>query len=78
MPDPVPDYLADLDRGVARMRIGYDERYATEGVAPALVTAIAYGTAAVQLPGSVMPRPSDLNLDAVEITDKPDLDRALT
>ena len=30
----------------------------------ALVTAIAYGTAAVQLPGSVMPRPSDLNLDA--------------
>ena len=45
---------------------------------PALVTAIAYGTAAVQLPGSVMPRPSDLNPDAVVVTDTPDLDRALT
>jgi len=44
----------------------------------ALVTAIAYGTAAVQLPGSVMPRPSDLAPDAVEITDSPDLDRPLT
>jgi 1-phosphofructokinase len=44
----------------------------------ALVTAIAYGTAAVQLPGSVMPRPSDLNPDAVVVTDTPDLDRALT
>ena len=44
----------------------------------ALVTAIAYGTAAVQLPGSVMPRPSDLNPDAVVVTDNPDLDRALT
>ena len=42
------------------------------------MTAIAYGTAAVQLPGSVMPRPSDLNPDAVVVTDTPDLDRALT
>jgi 1-phosphofructokinase len=44
----------------------------------ALVTAIAYGTAAVQLPGSVMPRPSDLDRDAVVVTDNPDLDRALS
>ena len=44
----------------------------------ALVTAIAYGTAAVQLPGSVMPRPSDLNPGAVVVTDTPDLDRALS
>jgi 1-phosphofructokinase len=44
----------------------------------ALVTAIAYGTAAVQLPGSVMPRPADLDPDAVVVTDNPDLDRALT
>ena len=43
----------------------------------ALVTAIAYGTAAVQLPGSVMPRPTDLHPDAVEVTDNPDLDRTL-
>jgi 1-phosphofructokinase len=45
---------------------------------PALVTAIAYGTAAVQLPGSIMPRPTDLDLDAVVVTDTPDLDRALS
>ncbi|HEX2464013.1 MAG TPA: amidase, partial [Thermoanaerobaculia bacterium] len=38
--DPVPDYVADLDRGIAGMRIGYDQRYATEGVAPALASAI--------------------------------------
>jgi 1-phosphofructokinase len=44
----------------------------------ALVTAIAYGTAAVQLPGSVMPRPADLDPDAVVVTDNPDLDRALS
>jgi 1-phosphofructokinase len=43
----------------------------------ALVTAIAYGTAAVQLPGSVMPRPGDLHPETVEIADTPDLDRAL-
>ena len=45
---------------------------------PALITAIAYGTAAVQLPGSVMPRPADLDPDAVVVTDKPDLDRVLS
>ncbi len=38
--DPVPDYVADLDRGVSGLRIGYDQRYATEGVAPALASAI--------------------------------------
>jgi 1-phosphofructokinase len=43
----------------------------------ALVSAIAYGTAAVQLPGSVMPRPTNLDPDAVEVTDNPDLDRVL-
>jgi 1-phosphofructokinase len=42
------------------------------------VTAIAFGTAAVQLPGSVMPRPADLDPDAVVVTDKPDLDRTLS
>jgi 1-phosphofructokinase len=43
----------------------------------ALVNALAYGTAAVGLPGSVMPRPSDLDRAAVTITDRPDLDRPL-
>ena len=44
----------------------------------ALVMAIAYGNAAVQLPGSVMPRPADLDPDAVVVTDNPDLDRPLS
>ncbi|NMH97721.1 1-phosphofructokinase family hexose kinase [Pseudonocardia acidicola] len=43
----------------------------------ALVAALAYGTAAVGLPGSAMPRPSDLDLDVVVVTDELDLDRAL-
>jgi amidase len=38
--DAVPDYLAELDRGAAGVRIGFDQRYATEGVAPALTSAI--------------------------------------
>lgn len=39
----------------------------------ALTYAVAYGAAAVSLPGSVMPTPSDLDLDAVQVTDSPDL-----
>lgn len=42
-----------------------------------LVSALAYGTAAVGLPGSVMPRPSDLDPAAVVVTEDVDLDRAL-
>jgi amidase len=40
LPDAVPDYVADLERGVGGMRVGFDERYATEGVLPALTAAI--------------------------------------
>jgi 1-phosphofructokinase len=43
----------------------------------ALVTALAYGTAAVGLPGSAMPRPVDLDPVAVVVTEDLDLDRAL-
>ena len=42
-----------------------------------LVMALAYGAAAVTLPGSVMPRPTDLNPAAIVVTDKIDLDRQL-
>lgn len=42
-----------------------------------LVMALAYGAAAVALPGSVMPRPTDLNPAAIVVTDKVDLDRPL-
>jgi amidase len=40
LPDAVPDYAADLERGVTGLRVGYDQRYGTDGVAPALASAI--------------------------------------
>ncbi|MCT2588930.1 1-phosphofructokinase [Streptomyces sp. N2-109] len=49
------------------------------GIGPAaLASAVAHGTAAVQLPGSVMPTPADLDLSAVTTTTAIPLDRALT
>ncbi|MEU0120134.1 1-phosphofructokinase [Streptomyces albidoflavus] len=44
----------------------------------ALAAAVAHGTAAVQLPGSVMPTPADLAPDAVTVTDAVPTDRLLT
>ncbi|AZM53783.1 1-phosphofructokinase [Streptomyces sp. WAC 01529] len=46
--------------------------------ARALASAVAHGAAAVQLPGSVMPSPSDLRPDAVTVTADVPLDRVLT
>jgi amidase len=40
LPDPVPDYLAEIATGIAGVRVGYDQRYATEGVAAPLASAI--------------------------------------
>ncbi|MEV0258745.1 1-phosphofructokinase [Streptomyces sp. NPDC050732] len=44
----------------------------------ALASAVAHGAAAVQLPGSAMPTPSDLVPDAVTVTAEPPLTRPLT
>ncbi|MEU8889378.1 1-phosphofructokinase [Streptomyces sp. NPDC048442] len=44
----------------------------------ALAAAVAHGAAAVQLPGSVMPTPADLDPAAVTVTADVPLDRALT
>ncbi|RDG36918.1 1-phosphofructokinase family hexose kinase [Streptomyces corynorhini] len=44
----------------------------------ALASAVAHGAAAVQLPGSVMPSPGDLDLSAVTVTADVPLDRPLT
>ncbi|MET9670092.1 1-phosphofructokinase [Streptomyces sp. NPDC006475] len=44
----------------------------------ALAAAIAHGAAAVQLPGSVMPTPADLDPSAVTVTADIPLDRVLT
>ncbi|MGW0842528.1 1-phosphofructokinase [Streptomyces sp. NPDC002787] len=43
----------------------------------ALASAVAHGAAAVQLPGSVMPTPSDLDPAAVTVTPEVPVDRAL-
>ncbi|WP_105971992.1 1-phosphofructokinase [Streptomyces geranii] len=43
----------------------------------ALASAVAHGAAAVQLPGSVMPTPADLNPSAVTVTAEVPTDRAL-
>ncbi|MET9886285.1 1-phosphofructokinase [Streptomyces sp. NPDC006430] len=49
------------------------------GTSPAaLVSALAYGAAAVQLPGSVMPTPVDLHPEAVTVTENPPEDLRLT
>ncbi|CAM5555749.1 1-phosphofructokinase OS=Streptomyces tendae OX=1932 GN=pfkB PE=3 SV=1 [Streptomyces tendae] len=44
----------------------------------ALASAVAHGAAAVQLPGSVMPTPSDLEPAAVTVTAEVPVDRVLT
>ncbi|WP_461712581.1 1-phosphofructokinase [Streptomyces sp. DSM 41029] len=44
----------------------------------ALAAAVAHGTAAVQLPGSVMPAPADLAPDAVTVPDAVPTDRPLS
>ncbi|MFB7633827.1 1-phosphofructokinase [Streptomyces sp. NPDC056149] len=46
--------------------------------APALAAAVAHGAAAVQLPGSLMPTPSDLAPGRVTVTADVPLDRPLT
>ncbi|MQM27987.1 1-phosphofructokinase family hexose kinase [Glycomyces albidus] len=51
---------------------------AAGGTGPeALAAAVAWGTAAVALPGSIMPGPTDIDLGAVEVTSTPDPGRAL-
>ena len=40
---PVPDYLADMDAGIAGVRVGVDERHITDGVDPDLAGAVLEG-----------------------------------
>lgn len=43
---PVPDYLADLDRGISGVRVGFDERGASDNVDPT-VSAMVHAAAGV-------------------------------
>jgi amidase len=40
LPDPVPAVRADLGRGIAGLRVGFDRRYATDNVDPDVATAM--------------------------------------
>lgn len=40
LPDPVPDYLAQIDDGVAGLRIGFDREWAIEGVDPEIARVV--------------------------------------
>lgn len=58
---------------------GYLGAVATgEGRRSALAQALAWGAAAVQLPGSQMPGPSDIDLSAAHVLDDDDCDTRLT
>ena len=41
LPAPAPDMLEGIDRGVNGLRLGFDERYATDGVDPDLANAVS-------------------------------------
>ena len=40
LPDPVPSVRAELGRGIAGLRVGFDRRYATDNVDPDVATAM--------------------------------------
>ncbi|WP_434590869.1 1-phosphofructokinase [Streptomyces sp. A5-4] len=77
-------YFAGARVSVVRSNVGAGDAslagfLAAGGEGPdALAAAVAHGAAAVQLPGSVMPTPADLDPAAVTVTTEIPLDRALT
>ncbi|MFC4494344.1 1-phosphofructokinase family hexose kinase [Streptomyces ovatisporus] len=71
---PAPAVRSDVGAGDASLA-GF---LAAGGSGPgALASAVAYGAAAVQLPGSAMPRPADVRPEAVSVTTRPPLDHPL-
>ena len=50
--DPVPQMLNELDKGVRGLRIGFDRRFATEGIHPEQSAAIQAAVAALQQLGA--------------------------
>ncbi|HEY5832907.1 1-phosphofructokinase [Streptomyces sp.] len=77
-------YFGSAKVAVVRSNVGAGDAslagfLAAGGTGPvALAAAVAHGAAAVQLPGSVMPSPADLDLSAVTTTTDIPSDRALT
>lgn len=81
--DPTGTYFAHAPVTVVRSNVGAGDAslagfLAGGGAGPdALVSAVAHGAAAVQLPGSQMPRPEDLFSGAVQVTTDIPLDHRL-
>jgi amidase len=50
---PVPDYLAELEQGIAGVRIGIDERFCSDGMAPEVVERVLAKRAAFERCGAV-------------------------
>ncbi|MFE4855554.1 1-phosphofructokinase [Streptomyces sp. NPDC056670] len=77
-------YFASAPVATVRSNVGAGDAslagfLAAGGEGPgALAAAVAHGAAAVQLPGSVMPAPGDLDPASVTVTDAVPLDRPLT
>ncbi|GAA4094800.1 MULTISPECIES: 1-phosphofructokinase [Streptomyces] len=77
-------YFASAPVATVRSNVGAGDAslagfLAAGGEGPgALAAAVAHGAAAVQLPGSVMPTPGDLDPASVTVTDAVPLDRPLT
>ncbi|MGW5531570.1 1-phosphofructokinase [Streptomyces xanthochromogenes] len=77
-------YFASAPVATVRSNVGAGDAslagfLAAGGEGPrALAAAVAHGAAAVQLPGSVMPAPGDLDPASVTVTDDVPLDRPLT
>ncbi|KOU40657.1 1-phosphofructokinase [Streptomyces sp. WM6378] len=77
-------YFASAPVATVRSNVGAGDAslagfLAAGGEGPrALAAAVAHGAAAVQLPGSVMPTPGDLDPAAVTVTDAVPLDRPLS
>lgn len=52
LPDPVPDMLAGIGKGVKGVRIGWDDVYATEDMAPDFAHAVAEGVRVMERLGA--------------------------
>lgn len=54
LPDPVPDMLAGIGKGVRGLRIGWDEVYATQDMTPDFAQAVAAGVRVMERLGAVI------------------------
>ena len=52
LPDPVPDMLAGIGKGVRGLRLGWDETYATQDMAPDFAQAVAAGVRVMERLGA--------------------------